>query len=307
MNPTCPKGKNQREKIMDPLPANLLLEPEAFTIVVGMQARPCRVPTGQAQETSRSCAEEQSDKTWRYGVTENTGVFSGRTLTCTDGEAGTSWTKGVFALGPERDSANKPWDQDLAQCLVVARLALSWVKLLTRWIEMGRGGEPLPEGLVSLPKKIFAFANIFPRPNNGSGQGAGGNSAGNGSGTRKASGQAKHPRSKPQAKKRSMDQGEPSQLRGPLDPVTRSSTDPSAHTGRSPAASVATEPQRASPWRLSDEQIDHLEALMVSSAAEHGWGEEHWTPGRVADLIHREYGILVTPDQARKNFKWRRH
>jgi transposase len=49
-------------------------------------------------------------------------------------------------------------------------------------------------------------------------------------------------------------------------------------------------------FRLSDEQLDELERLLLQGAKAHGWPNELWTTARVAQLIRRHFGVSYHHD-----------
>jgi transposase len=59
---------------------------------------------------------------------------------------------------------------------------------------------------------------------------------------------------------------------------------------------LAAQPHPHRPPALTAEQIQQLERMLVQGAAAHGWPNELWTTQRVADLIHRQFGIRYHHD-----------
>jgi transposase len=57
--------------------------------------------------------------------------------------------------------------------------------------------------------------------------------------------------------------------------------------------------------RLSDEQLAHLEQLLLQGAKHHGWPNELWTADRVAAVIDRHFGLKYHPEHVRKILKQR--
>ncbi|MEV4384080.1 winged helix-turn-helix domain-containing protein [Streptosporangium sp. NPDC049644] len=47
--------------------------------------------------------------------------------------------------------------------------------------------------------------------------------------------------------------------------------------------------------KLTDEQVDRLEALLEEGAAAHGWQDQRWTSPRIAMLIAEKFHIRYTP------------
>src|SRR5689334_21240985 len=60
---------------------------------------------------------------------------------------------------------------------------------------------------------------------------------------------------------------------------------------RSRPDGLAARPHKGPSPRLSDEQLVHLEDLLLEGAAAHGWHNDLWTAARVAELIRRHFGI----------------
>lgn len=60
--------------------------------------------------------------------------------------------------------------------------------------------------------------------------------------------------------------------------------------------------------RLSPNQLDHLEALLLQGAKAHGWNTELWTCARVAQLIRRHFGVSFHHDHVgrllRARLRW---
>src|SRR5271165_414595 len=59
---------------------------------------------------------------------------------------------------------------------------------------------------------------------------------------------------------------------------------------------LAPRPHPHRPPLLSPEQRGELEILLAQGAAAHGWPNELWTTARVADVIHRRFGIRYHHD-----------
>src|SRR5437763_11511699 len=47
--------------------------------------------------------------------------------------------------------------------------------------------------------------------------------------------------------------------------------------------------------RLSDEQLEQLERLLLQGAQQHGWPNQLWTAARVAAVIDRHFGVTYHP------------
>ena len=54
---------------------------------------------------------------------------------------------------------------------------------------------------------------------------------------------------------------------------------------------LAARPHLAPKVRLADEQLAELETLLLQGATKHGWPNVLWTAQRVAEMIHRHWGI----------------
>src|SRR5271156_6132073 len=61
-------------------------------------------------------------------------------------------------------------------------------------------------------------------------------------------------------------------------------------------AGLAAQPHPPRPAALTDAQLGRLEDLLSQGAQAHGWTNHLWTAARVADLIHREFGIRYHHD-----------
>jgi transposase len=57
--------------------------------------------------------------------------------------------------------------------------------------------------------------------------------------------------------------------------------------------------------RLSDAQLSRLERLLLQGATAHGWDTDLWTAARVAELIHRHFGVSFHAEHVRKILKRR--
>jgi len=76
---------------------------------------------------------------------------------------------------------------------------------------------------------------------------------------------------------------------------------------RSQPDGLAAKPHPGPTPRLSDDQLIHLEDLLLEGATAHGWLNDLWTAARVAALIHRHFGIGFHPEHVRKILKRRLH
>jgi transposase len=63
---------------------------------------------------------------------------------------------------------------------------------------------------------------------------------------------------------------------------------------QSPEA-LAAKPHPGPKPRLTDEQIEQLEGLLLQGATAHGWPNDLWTAGRVGQVIERHFGIEYHP------------
>jgi transposase len=59
------------------------------------------------------------------------------------------------------------------------------------------------------------------------------------------------------------------------------------------------------PPRLSDDQLQQLEPILLQGARAHGWPNQLWTADRVAVVIRRHFGIDYHPEHVRKVLKRR--
>jgi transposase len=62
---------------------------------------------------------------------------------------------------------------------------------------------------------------------------------------------------------------------------------------------------RSSPPRLSESQLERLEAVLGQGATAHGWANDLWTAARVAEVIRRQFGVRHHPEHVRKILKRR--
>jgi transposase len=70
---------------------------------------------------------------------------------------------------------------------------------------------------------------------------------------------------------------------------------------------LAPKPMPGPTARLADDQLRHLEALLLEGAKAHGWHNELWTADRVTRLIHAHFGVAYHPEHVRKILKQRLH
>jgi transposase len=82
----------------------------------------------------------------------------------------------------------------------------------------------------------------------------------------------------------------------------------SVHRWRRLAHSLAgldAKPHPGPTPRLSDEQLAHLEQLLLQGAKHHGWLNELWTADRVAAILERHFDLKYHPEHVRKILKQR--
>ena len=70
-------------------------------------------------------------------------------------------------------------------------------------------------------------------------------------------------------------------------------------------AALAAKPHPGPKPRLSAEQLEQLEGLLLKGAKAHGWRTELWTARRSAELIERHFGERFHPEHVRKILKRR--
>src|SRR6267142_3908715 len=59
---------------------------------------------------------------------------------------------------------------------------------------------------------------------------------------------------------------------------------------------LAAKPRLGRIPQLTDAQLGLLERLLLQGAKAHGWPNDLWTCRRMAELIHRRFGIAYHPD-----------
>ena len=72
-----------------------------------------------------------------------------------------------------------------------------------------------------------------------------------------------------------------------------------AMAAKSPEA-LAARPHPGPRPRLSDEQVGELERLLLEGARAHGWPNDLWSAGRVAELVRRRFGVGYHVEHVRK-------
>jgi transposase len=80
----------------------------------------------------------------------------------------------------------------------------------------------------------------------------------------------------------------------------RSSVSTWLKADREDARSRAARPHAGPKPRLSDDQIQELEALLSKGAKAHGWPNALWSAQRVAEMIRRHFGVGYHTEHARK-------
>jgi transposase len=76
---------------------------------------------------------------------------------------------------------------------------------------------------------------------------------------------------------------------------------------RSQPDGLAAKPHPGPAPGLRDDQLEHLEDLLLDGPGAHGWPTELWTAKRVAEVIRRHFGLSYHPEHVRKILKGRLH
>ncbi|WP_337174669.1 winged helix-turn-helix domain-containing protein [Paludisphaera sp.] len=63
---------------------------------------------------------------------------------------------------------------------------------------------------------------------------------------------------------------------------------------------LAARPHPGPRARLADEQVGELERLLLEGARAHGWPNDLWSAGRVAELVRRRFGVEYHVEHVRK-------
>jgi transposase len=63
---------------------------------------------------------------------------------------------------------------------------------------------------------------------------------------------------------------------------------------------LAAKPHPGPKPRLTDDQVKELEGLLLRGAKAHGWHNELWSAHRVAEVIHRRFGVGYHAEHVRK-------
>jgi transposase len=69
---------------------------------------------------------------------------------------------------------------------------------------------------------------------------------------------------------------------------------------REASEKLAARPHTGPKPRLTDEQIEELEGLLLKGAKAHGWHNDLWSAHRVAEVIRRHFGVEYHTEHARK-------
>jgi transposase len=71
------------------------------------------------------------------------------------------------------------------------------------------------------------------------------------------------------------------------------------HQAETPGG-LASKPHPGPTPHLSDDQLRQLDRLLRQGTKAHGWHNQLWTAGRVAQLIRRHFGVSLHPDHVRR-------
>jgi transposase len=74
---------------------------------------------------------------------------------------------------------------------------------------------------------------------------------------------------------------------------------------RQSLGALAARPHPGPKPRLTPEQLEQLEGLLLQGAKAHGYRTELWTAARAADLIERHFQVRFHPEHVRKLLKRR--
>jgi transposase len=96
-----------------------------------------------------------------------------------------------------------------------------------------------------------------------------------------------------------VDQGEAPAVVARILGVTRTSLHRWRRLARQPHG-LAAKPVPGARRRLTDAQLNELEGLLNQGAPAHGFPNELWTAARVAQVIHRRFGVQYHPDYVRR-------
>jgi transposase len=104
-----------------------------------------------------------------------------------------------------------------------------------------------------------------------------------------------------------MDQGESASNIARILGVARPSLYRWRQAARARPDGLAAKPHPGPTPRLRDDQLEHLEDLLLDGATAHGWPNELWTANRVTEVIHRHFHLSFHPEHVRKILKHRLH
>lgn len=90
-----------------------------------------------------------------------------------------------------------------------------------------------------------------------------------------------------------MDRGEPRKLIARILGVSPAAL--SRWRKLADAGALGAKPQPGAPRRLSDQELQTLEGLLLQGATAHGWLNDLWTGSRIAQVIERHFGIRYHP------------
>jgi transposase len=102
-----------------------------------------------------------------------------------------------------------------------------------------------------------------------------------------------------------MDQGESPSTLARILGVARPSLYRWRQAARSGPNGLAAKPHPGPAPQLRDDQLEHLEDLLLDGATAHGWPNELWTANRVAEVIQRHFHLAFHPEHVRKILKRR--
>ncbi len=71
-------------------------------------------------------------------------------------------------------------------------------------------------------------------------------------------------------------------------------------TAEQSAEALAAKPHPGPRTRLTAEQLQELEGLLLKGAKAHGWHNDLWSAHRVAEVIRRQFGVGYHAEHVRK-------
>ncbi len=104
-----------------------------------------------------------------------------------------------------------------------------------------------------------------------------------------------------------LDQGESASDLARILGVARPSLYRWRQAARTGPDGLAAKPHPGPAPRLRDDQLQHLEDLLLDGATAHGWSNELWTANRVTEVIRRHFHLSFHPEHVRKILKERLH